>query len=256
MRPGLQRILAGGFALPTGWRRAAARADGEGYNYAYRLDSFRAFGLIMAGRGRHTLAGVQPEAQIERVQAEMTGPERATVILDGESMRRALTRIAHEILERNGGTANLILVGVRTRGLPLAHRIAALIARFEGEQVPVYELDATPYRDDRREGSPPATTTESAGTEGPIEVEERRVVLVDDVFYTGRTVRAAVDALITMGRPANIQLAVLVDRGHRELPIRADYVGKNVPTSRQERVRVKLEEIDGLDEVLLVREQG
>ena len=180
----------------------------------------------------------------------MTDTTHSVSILDEESMRRALTRIAHEILERNGGASDLVLVGGRTRGLPIAKRIADLIEKFEGTPVPVYELDATDYRDDRPK-------TRSAGDapsgRGPLQVEGRRIVLVDDVFYTGRTVRAAVDALIDMGRPSIIQLAVLIDRGHRELPIRADYVGKNVPTSRAERVQVRLEEIDGVDEVVLVR---
>src|SRR5919202_1871615 len=179
----------------------------------------------------------------------MNGASRQTVsILDSEGRRRALTRIAHEIMERNGGAEGLILVGVRTRGVPLAWRIAGLIRQFEGDEVPVYELDVTPYRDDRR-GRGAET-----GARGPeIGVEGRRIVLVDDVFYTGRTVRAAIDAIMDQGRPANIQLAVLVDRGHRELPIRADYVGKNVPTSQAERVHVHLRETDGVDEVVLVR---
>ena len=171
-------------------------------------------------------------------------------LMDAEGMRRALTRIAHEILERNGGAQGLLLVGVRTRGGPIARRIAALIKQFEGTDVPVANLDVTPYRDDRRgvddEGEVPPSDMPSS-TEGA------RVVLVDDVFYTGRTVRAAIDGIMDRGRPANIQLAVLVDRGHRELPIRADYVGKNVPTSRSERIQVRLLETDGVDEVVLVR---
>jgi pyrimidine operon attenuation protein/uracil phosphoribosyltransferase len=168
-------------------------------------------------------------------------------------MRRALTRIAHEILERNGGAQGLIFIGTRTRGVPLAHRIAGLIKQFEGTDVPVAELDITPYRDDRTR-----TKDEARSTNVELDsrsVEGARVVLVDDVFYTGRTVRAAIDALIDLGRPANIQVAVLVDRGHRELPIRADYVGKNVPTSRSERIKVRLEETDGVDEVVLVRQE-
>jgi pyrimidine operon attenuation protein/uracil phosphoribosyltransferase len=172
-------------------------------------------------------------------------------LLDAEAVRRALTRIAHEILERNGGAEGLLLVGVRTRGKPIAQRIASLIKRFEGTDVPVYELDVTPYRDDRR-GERAEPPTESPG-HVDFDVEGRKIVLVDDVFYTGRTVRAAIDAIIDRGRPDSIQLAVLVDRGHRELPIRADYVGKNVPTSRSERIKVRLKEIDGADEVVLVR---
>jgi pyrimidine operon attenuation protein / uracil phosphoribosyltransferase len=176
----------------------------------------------------------------------------SVTILDNEAMRRALTRIAHEILERNDGTEGLLLLGVRTRGVPIAHRIASLIRQFERADVPVYELDATAYRDDRR-SAPPPREGKSAPTLTHHDVEGRRIVLVDDVFYTGRTVRAAIDAIMDMGRPDSIQLAVLVDRGHRELPIRADYVGKNVPTSRQERIKVRLEETDGADEVLLMR---
>jgi len=181
----------------------------------------------------------------------MNNTQQAISILDNESMRRALTRIAHEILERNGGTEDLLLVGVQTRGVPLAERIAALIGQFERADVPVHPLDVTPYRDDRRM---PGRAVDPGHRER-IDIEGKRIVLVDDVFYTGRTVRAAVDALMDMGRPSNIQLAVLIDRGHRELPIRADYVGKNVPTSRQERVSVRLTEIDGSDEVLLARSE-
>ncbi len=176
-------------------------------------------------------------------------PPEPVVLLDAEAVRRALTRIAHEILERNGGTESLVLMGVRTRGVPLAHRIAALIKQFEGDDVPVSELDVTPYRDDRREVGDRGSAVWSRG----VEVEGQRIVLVDDVFYTGRTVRAAIDAIMDMGRPANIQLAVLADRGHRELPIRADYVGKNVPTSQTERIQVRLAETDGVDEVVLMR---
>lgn len=177
-------------------------------------------------------------------------------LMDAEGMRRALTRIAHEILERNGGAQDIIFIGTRTRGVPLARRIAGLIKQFEGTEVPVSELDITNYRDDRKQKSdegaksvaqPIALTLQS--------IEGSHVVLVDDVFYTGRTVRAAIDALMDLGRPSSIQLAVLVDRGHRELPIRADYVGKNVPTSRSERIKVRLEETDGVDEVVLVRQE-
>jgi len=187
------------------------------------------------------------------------------LLLDAEAMRRALTRVAHEILERNGGTEDLSLVGVLTRGAPLARRIGALIRQFEGQDVPVGELDVTPYRDDRERGVEARnrlldTARLTAPERPPLslipvppDVEGRRVVLVDDVFYTGRTTRAAIDAIMDAGRPANIQLAVLIDRGHRELPIRADYVGKNVPTSRNERIKVRLLETDGVDEVLLVR---
>jgi pyrimidine operon attenuation protein/uracil phosphoribosyltransferase len=186
----------------------------------------------------------------------MTVDERSPVtLLDAEAMRRALTRIAHEILERNGGAEGLVLIGVRTRGGPLARRIAELIEQFEGAQVPVGELDVTPFRDDRPQAvasrQSPAAGNEEEGRLD-LEVQGQKVVLVDDVFYTGRTVRAAIDGIMEKGRPAVIQLAVLVDRGHRELPIRADYVGKNVPTSHTERIQVRLVETDGKDEVLLV----
>jgi pyrimidine operon attenuation protein/uracil phosphoribosyltransferase len=188
----------------------------------------------------------------------MNGPRQTVTILDSEAVRRALTRIAHEILERNGGSEGLMLLGVQTRGLPLAQRIAALIGQFEGSTVPVYELDVTPYRDDRsresgignRELAPAPDARPPTPT---IPVQGRRIILVDDVFFTGRTVRAAIDAIMDMGRPANIQFAVLIDRGHRELPIRADYVGKNVPTSLSERVQVRLAETDSIDEVALER---
>jgi pyrimidine operon attenuation protein/uracil phosphoribosyltransferase len=178
----------------------------------------------------------------------MTSSPRAVNILDGDDIRRALTRIAHEILERNGGAEALSLVGVLTRGAPIARRISGLIERFEGTVVPVYELDVTPYRDDNRAVSP---VPQSPGLP---DVEKQRIVLVDDVLYTGRTVRAAIDAIMDRGRPAGIQLAVLVDRGHRELPIRADYVGKNVPTSQAEHIQVHIQEIDGKDEVLIIRD--
>jgi pyrimidine operon attenuation protein / uracil phosphoribosyltransferase len=179
--------------------------------------------------------------------------QKSVNLLDEEAIRRALTRIAHEILERNGGTEGLVLVGVRTRGRPIAERIASLIKQFEDSAVPVEELDVTPYRDDRRAAPVSSDPSAAVSLQAGFAVEGKRIVLVDDVFYTGRTVRAAIDGIMDRGRPANIQLAVLVDRGHRELPIRADYVGKNVPTSRGERIQVRLKEIDGVDEVLLVR---
>jgi pyrimidine operon attenuation protein/uracil phosphoribosyltransferase len=173
----------------------------------------------------------------------------AHLLLDAEAMRRALTRIAHEILERNDGTSNLTLVGIKTRGEHIAARLAHLIEQFEGTVVPVAELDVTPYRDDRGQELEPESPQSL-----PLEVKGRRVVIVDDVFYTGRTARAAIDAIMDSGRPASIQLAVLVDRGHRELPIRADYVGKNIPTSQTELIQVHLTESDETDEVLLFRE--
>jgi pyrimidine operon attenuation protein/uracil phosphoribosyltransferase len=176
----------------------------------------------------------------------VTGTARA--VLDASDVRRALTRIAHEILERNKGAADLLLLGIPTRGVPLAHRLATRIAQVEGTEVPVGSLDVTMYRDDLR--LRPARSLER--TEIPGEgVDGKVVVLVDDVLFSGRTVRAALDALNDIGRPRAVQLAVLVDRGHRQLPIRADYVGKNLPTSVQETVRVLLDEHDRTDGVLI-----
>lgn len=163
-------------------------------------------------------------------------------------MRRMLVRVAHEIVEKNKGTDNVLLVGIRRRGVPLAKRIQVLIQDAEGVELPMGSLDITLYRDDLSTiADHPVVRT----TELPFNIDDKRVVLVDDVLYTGRTVRAALDALMDHGRPASIQLAVLVDRGHRELPIRADYVGKNVPTSSREVIGVKLSETDGSDEVVI-----
>ena len=164
--------------------------------------------------------------------------------MDEAAMGRALTRIAHEILEKNGGCEGLCLVGIRRRGEPLARRIAERIAAIENQTVPVGVLDITLYRDDLSmavENDMPRLNE----TQVPFPITGQRVVLVDDVLFTGRTARAAIDAMFQMGRPAQIQLAILVDRGHRELPIRADFVGKNVPTSRSELIAVKVPEIDG-----------
>jgi pyrimidine operon attenuation protein/uracil phosphoribosyltransferase len=171
-------------------------------------------------------------------------------ILDQAGIQRAVTRIAHEIVERNKGTHDLVLIGLRSRGVDLARRLAQELKIIDGADVPVGTLDVTLYRDDLgRVGIQPEVRT----TDIPFPINEKRVVLVDDVLYTGRTIRAALDSLIDLGRPRLIQLAVLVDRGHRELPIRADYVGKNVPTSRQEQVQVLLTEEDGVDGVLIVK---
>jgi len=171
-------------------------------------------------------------------------------ILDQAGIQRAVTRIAHEIVERNKGTHDLVLIGLRSRGVDLARRLAQELKIIDGADVPVGTLDVTLYRDDLgRVGIQP----EVRKTEISFSINEKRVVLVDDVLYTGRTIRAALDSLIDLGRPRLIQLAVLVDRGHRELPIRADYVGKNVPTSRQEQVQVLLTEEDGVDGVLIVK---
>jgi pyrimidine operon attenuation protein/uracil phosphoribosyltransferase len=174
-------------------------------------------------------------------------------VLDAEEIRRALTRIAHEILERTHGGGEIILLGIPTRGVPLARRLAALIGEFEGLEVPCGSLDVTMHRDDLRLHPARAlgrTDLPAAGVDG------KTVVLVDDVLYSGRTVRAALDALTDFGRPLTVQLAVLVDRGHRELPIRADYVGKNLPTSQREVVHVHLAEVDGQDGVMISDEGG
>ena len=171
-------------------------------------------------------------------------PELKARLMDETAVNRALTRIAHEILEKNGGCENLCLIGIRRRGEPLARRIAEKIAAIEGREVPVGVLDITLYRDDLStavENDMPRLNE----TQVPFPIAGKRVMLVDDVLFTGRTARAAIEALFQMGRPALIQLAILVDRGHRELPIRADFVGKNVPTSRSELIAVKVPEIDG-----------
>ena len=167
-------------------------------------------------------------------------------IMTADEVRRAVIRISHEIVEKQSGTSGLVLVGIQRRGVPLAHRLAGAIADHEGAGVAVGALDITFYRDDlSRLGQSPLLK----GTDVPFEIEGATVVLVDDVLYTGRTVRAAMDALREFGRPRAVRLAVLVDRGHRELPIRADHVGKNVPTSREEIVKVRVHEIDGEDAV-------
>ena len=176
------------------------------------------------------------------------------VIMDADRMGRTLTRIAHEILERNRGTEHLALVGIRTRGDVLARRLAVLLEQITNESLPTGALDITLYRDDvmRHTVGPQPLVRR---TEIPFSIDDRRILLVDDVLYTGRTIRAALDALIDFGRPKEIQLIVLVDRGHRELPIKADYVGKNVPTSLKETVTVRLTETDGADEVSVSQAQ-
>jgi len=170
------------------------------------------------------------------------------VVLDADRMARSLARIAHEILERNRGIDELALVGIRTRGVPIARRIAKSIQEISGHEVPTGALDITLYRDDLMR-TPVGPQPLVRKTEIPFSIDDKHILLVDDVLYTGRTIRAALDALIDFGRPRAIQLVVLVDRGHRELPIKADYVGKNVPTSSTESVQVHLVEIDGRDEV-------
>jgi len=170
------------------------------------------------------------------------------VVMDADRMKRTLARIAHEILERNRGIEDLALVGIRARGVPLARRLAAILRDINRQEVPTGALDITLYRDDLMRhavGAQPVVRS----TEIPFSIDDKRILLVDDVLYTGRTIRAALDALLEFGRPRSIQLIVLVDRGHRELPIKADYVGKNLPTSSSESVQVHLTEIDGRDEV-------
>ena len=176
--------------------------------------------------------------------------KKKTLIMDDKQMLRSVTRMAHEIIERNKGVENVVLVGIRRRGEPLAKQIAAAIERVEGTKAPVGILDITFYRDDLTHLSVDPTLNR---TEIPFSIEDKTVVLVDDVLYTGRTARAAMDALMDVGRARRIQLAVLIDRGHRELPIRPDYVGKNLPTAQNERVQVHLTETDGEDRVSILK---
>jgi pyrimidine operon attenuation protein/uracil phosphoribosyltransferase len=171
-------------------------------------------------------------------------------VMDADRMSRALTRMSHEILERNRGLDEIALVGIRRRGVPLARRIAKTLREINGDDVPTGALDITLYRDDLMR-HPVGPQPVVRRTEIPFSIDDRKILLVDDVLYTGRTIRAALDALIDFGRPRAIQLIVLVDRGHRELPIKADYVGKNLPTSLKQSVQVRLQEIDGVDEVVI-----
>lgn len=178
--------------------------------------------------------------------------EMSKTILDEKAIDRALTRVAHEIIERNKGISDCILVGIKTRGIYIAQRLAEKIEQIEGEKVAIGEVDITLYRDDlshKTEDEQP----ELKGTNITVEVTNKKVILVDDVLYTGRTVRAALDAIIDLGRPSQIQLAVLIDRGHRELPIRPDFIGKNVPTSKTEVVEAKLKEVDGEEEIIITQ---
>lgn len=173
------------------------------------------------------------------------------LIMDAATMQRSLTRVTHEILEGNGGTENLILVGIRTRGIYLAERIAQNIKKFENVEVPVGELDITLYRDDQhftKEQDPVLNNTNI-----PFSIEGKNVVLVDDVLFTARTIRAGMDAIMDIGRPKRITVAVLVDRGHRELPIKADYVGKNIPTATSEQISVRITEVDEQEKVTLIK---
>lgn len=176
--------------------------------------------------------------------------QAGTIVMDADEMRRAWTRVAHEILERNKGTEGIAIIGILRKGGPLAERLAESIQRIEGQPVECGVLDISLFRDDFRTYQPQVGTTQI-----PFDIEGKKLILVDDVLSTGRTVRAALAAMVNLGRPASIQLAVLVDRGHRELPIRPDYVGKNLPTSRSEFVRVQLSELDGRDAVEIMKER-
>ena len=184
-------------------------------------------------------------------QIEVNKMIEKAIVLDDQAIRRALTRIAHEIIEKNKGIENCVLIGIRTRGIFLARRLADRIGEIEGSKVEVGELDITLYRDDltktTNDGEPLVK-----GSDIPMNITDKKVILIDDVLFTGRTVRSALDALIDLGRPSQIQLAVLVDRGHRELPIRPDYVGKNVPTALTEKISVCLSEVDKKDQVSIL----
>lgn len=174
-----------------------------------------------------------------------------TQVMDSDEIRRAITRIAHEIIEKNKGAEDIAIIGIQSRGVPIARRLAALMEEIEGAAVPIGSLNVALYRDDYSTRLAP---TSVGKTEIDFDVTDRKIVLVDEVLFTGRTIRSALDAIMDMGRPAQIQLAVLVDRGHRELPIRADYVGKNLPTARREHVHVHLRETDDGDKVVILRE--
>ncbi|MGA8848984.1 MAG: bifunctional pyr operon transcriptional regulator/uracil phosphoribosyltransferase PyrR [Dehalococcoidia bacterium] len=175
-------------------------------------------------------------------------PEK--ILLTSKEIERALARIAHEIVEKNKGAEGVVLVGMRTRGVPLAKRIAEIIEGFEGIPIPVGALDIGLYRDDISPSE--LKSANQSHTDIPTSIADKQVILVDDVLYTGRSIRAAMDALMDLGRPRSIQLAVLIDRGHRELPIRADYVGKNIPSSQDEEIQVQLADVDGVDKVVIV----
>jgi pyrimidine operon attenuation protein/uracil phosphoribosyltransferase len=183
----------------------------------------------------------------------MPNKENGNKVMDADEIRRAVTRIAHEIIEKNKGAEQIAIIGIQSRGVPLAKRLSGLIEQIEGTTVPVGSLNVALYRDDYATRLAP---TPVGKTEIDFDVTGKKIVLVDEVIFTGRTIRSALDAIMDMGRPAQIQLAVLVDRGHRELPVRADYVGKNLPTSRKEHVHVHLKETDGEDKVVIFRESS
>lgn len=176
---------------------------------------------------------------------------RKKLLMDEEDIRRCISRLVHEIVERNKGVEGMVIVGIKRRGIPFAQRLAEELKKIEGKEIPVGSLDVTPYRDDLNLRNLPPL-----GSEIPFSLEGQKVLLVDEVLYTGRTVRAAMDALLDFGRPASIQLVVLVDRGHRELPIRADFVGKNIPTSRKEVVKVMWKEFGEPEGVYIFEEEG
>lgn len=180
--------------------------------------------------------------------------QQKTTVLDEKAIQRALTRIAHEIIERNKGIEECVLVGIKTKGIFLANRLRDRIEKIEGESIPVGERDITLYRDDLTFHTN-SMEPEVRGSQFPVDITNKKVIVVDDVLYTGRTVRAAMDALVDVGRPSSIQLAVLVDRGHRELPIRANFIGKNIPTSNQERIVVELLESDNNDQVCIYKNE-
>lgn len=177
---------------------------------------------------------------------------QAKEVVDQVTMKRALTRITYEIIERNHSIDDVVLVGIKTRGIYIASRIAERLKQLEGIEVPVGELDITLYRDDKKEIP---DEPELHSSDIPVSLEGKEVILIDDVLYTGRTIRAAMDAVMDFGRPRKISLAVLVDRGHRELPIRADYVGKNIPTSKVEEILVEMQELDGQDRIMILKEE-
>jgi pyrimidine operon attenuation protein/uracil phosphoribosyltransferase len=227
-------IRAGTFSVPLSWSSEARKEVDENDDKKFRSQTL----CPLAARGLFFARG---EPVTERV------------VLDAQGVDRAVTRMAHEILERNKGVEDLVLIGIRSRGVHLAERLRAKIESIEGVSVPMGIIDITLYRDDL---SRSRQQPQVKGTRVDFPIDDKRVVLVDDVLFTGRTVRAALDALVDLGRPKNVQLCVLVDRGHRELPIRADYVGKNLPTALDEEVQVRLTESDGRDEVVLVRQGG